>query len=231
MLFARSGKCQPTRAKRLNTKHLAGSQVVVCKIHQPPFFVPQALFPAISFHLLRVVLAISPPIVGVRLAPLLRALQADLLINRIGGDLLPMIIRAALALAGRLGANLFLRMITVRLKGLLTVTATAILHQAAPEENGKVHSLWKHPETRTRQEKISAETIEFLPQLCRWGCCLSPSTDSMTSLFDPHVRSEKASSLCEAAPFTGPAALSVRNEDRRLQSCLTPHNNTPGIIC
>jgi len=137
MLFARSGKRQPRRAKRLNTKHLAGSQVVVCKIHQPPFFVPQALFPAISFHLLRVVLAISPPIVGVRLAPLLRALQADLLIDRIGGDLLPMIIGAASPLARSLAANLLLWMIKVRLKGLLTVVATTILHQVTPEENGR----------------------------------------------------------------------------------------------
>jgi hypothetical protein len=30
-----------------------------------------------------------------------------------------------------------LRMIEVRLKDLLTVTATAILHQAAPKENGR----------------------------------------------------------------------------------------------
>jgi hypothetical protein len=48
-----------------------------------------------------------------------------------------MIIGAALALACGAAANLLLRMIRVRLKGLLTVTATAILHQAAPEENGR----------------------------------------------------------------------------------------------
>jgi len=61
-----------------------------------------------------------------------------------------MIIGAALALAGRLAANLLLRMIEVRLKDLLTVTATAILHQAAPEENGRVHSLWERHLTWTR---------------------------------------------------------------------------------
>jgi hypothetical protein len=34
-------------------------------------------------------------------------------------------------------ANLLLRMITVRLKRLPTVTATAPLHQATPKENGR----------------------------------------------------------------------------------------------
>jgi len=83
--------------------------------------VSQTLLPAISFHLLRVVLAIFLPIAWVRFAPLPRTLQADLLIHRIGGDLLPMIVAAALALARRLAANKLLRMIRSRLKSLLTV--------------------------------------------------------------------------------------------------------------
>jgi len=45
-----------------------------------------------------------------------------------------MIIGAALALASRLAANLLLRMIRRRLKNLLTVAATAVLHRATPEE-------------------------------------------------------------------------------------------------
>jgi hypothetical protein len=98
--------------------------------------VPQALLLAIPFHLPRVVLTVFLPIPWVRLAPLPRTLQADLLIYRIGSDLLPMIIRAALALACGLIANLLLRMITVRLKSLPTVAATVMLHQAAPE-NGR----------------------------------------------------------------------------------------------
>ena len=134
----------------MKNQHLPVSQVVVCKIHQAPLFVTQALLSAISFHLLRVILAIFLPIVRVRLAPLPRTLQANLLVHRIGSDLQPMIIGAALALAGRLAANLLLRMIEVRLKDLLTVTATAILHQAAPEENGSVHSLWERHLTWTR---------------------------------------------------------------------------------
>jgi len=90
--------------------------------------VSQALLPAISFYLPRVVLTIFFPIPWVRRAPLLQTLQADLLIHRIGSDLLPMIIGAALALAFGLVANLLVRMITVRLKGLPTVAATVIVH-------------------------------------------------------------------------------------------------------
>lgn len=119
----------------MKSQHLAGSQVVVCKIQQPPFYVPHVLLAAISFNLFRVLLAIFPPIVRVRLAPLPRTLQADLLIHRIGNDLLPMIIRTAVALARGLAANPLLRMIRIGLKGLLTVTATAIVHQGAPEDN------------------------------------------------------------------------------------------------
>jgi hypothetical protein len=115
--------------------------------------VPQALLPAISFHLPRVVLAIFLPIVRVRVAPLPRTLQADLLIHRIGSELLPMIIGAALALACGLVANLLLRMITVRLKSLPTVAATVMVHQAAPEENGRDSFSLEAPLNRSSQPK------------------------------------------------------------------------------
>ncbi|OLD81923.1 MAG: hypothetical protein AUF67_06110 [Acidobacteria bacterium 13_1_20CM_58_21] len=71
---------------------MADSQVVVCKIRQPPFLVRQSLFSTVSFHLLWVVLAIFRPAGRMRPAPFPRTLQADLLIHRIGSDLLPMII-------------------------------------------------------------------------------------------------------------------------------------------
>ena len=129
MLFARI-----RRHKWLNTGRLGRSQGVVCKIRQPPLLVPQALLPAIPFHLPRVVLTVFLPISWVRLAPFPRTLQADLLIQRIGSHLLPMIIGAALALACGLVANLLLRMIAVGLKSLPTVAATVMLHQTAPEE-------------------------------------------------------------------------------------------------
>jgi hypothetical protein len=98
--------------------------------------VPQALLQAISFRLPRVFLTVFLPIPWVRLAPLPRTLQADLLIHGIRSDLLPMIIGAASALTCGLVANALLRMITVRLKSLPTVAATVMLHQAAPKENG-----------------------------------------------------------------------------------------------
>lgn len=131
MLFARI-----RRHKCLNSRQLAWSQGVVCKIRQPPFLVPQALLLAIPFHLPRVVLTVFLPIRRVCLAPLPRTLQANLLVQGIGSDLLPMVIGAALPLACRLVANLLLRMITVRLKSLPTVTTTVALHPAAPKENG-----------------------------------------------------------------------------------------------
>jgi hypothetical protein len=99
MLFARGYRYPPRRVRQLKNRHLADSQVVVCKIRQSALFVPQALFSAISFHLLRMILAIFLPIVRVRLAPLPRTLQANLLINQIASNLPPMIIAASLSLA------------------------------------------------------------------------------------------------------------------------------------
>jgi len=51
------------------------------------------------------ILAIFLPIIRVSLAPLSRTLHANLLINRIGSYLLPMIIAATLSLASGLTAN------------------------------------------------------------------------------------------------------------------------------
>jgi hypothetical protein len=84
---------------------LADSQVVVCKIREPAFFVSQALFSTISFRRFWMILAIFLPIVRVRLAPLPRTLQANLLINRIGSYFPPMIVPATLTLAIGLTAN------------------------------------------------------------------------------------------------------------------------------
>jgi len=97
--------------------------------------VPALLPLAITFHLLRVVLAVLLPVTGVCPAPLLRTVPADLLINRIGSNLPPLIIPPALPLARRLAANELLRMIAGRLKDLLAERATAITHQAAPDQN------------------------------------------------------------------------------------------------
>jgi hypothetical protein len=56
-------------------------------------------------------------------------------VNRIGGDLLSMVITAALALTRGLVADRLLRMISRGLKDLLAVTATEIFHSAAPQKN------------------------------------------------------------------------------------------------
>ena len=69
------------------------------------------------------------------LAPFPRTFQANLPINRVGGDLLPVIITAALALACCLAASTLLRMIWGGLKDFLTITTTVIFHQAAREGN------------------------------------------------------------------------------------------------
>jgi len=68
------------------------------------------------------------------LTPFAWTFQTDLSINRIGSDLLPMIITAALALACGLAANGLSRLISRGLKNLLTVTTTVIFHQAIPQE-------------------------------------------------------------------------------------------------
>jgi hypothetical protein len=106
--------------------------VLLARFTSRRFSSRQRCLPAISFHLLRVVLAISLPVVLVCLTPLPRTFQAKLSIKRIGSNLLPMIITAALALACGLVANTFVGMIRGGLKDLLTVTATVIFHQAAP---------------------------------------------------------------------------------------------------
>lgn len=165
MLFARI-----RRRKWSNTRQLAGSQGVVCKIRQPPLLVPQALLPTIPFHLPRVVLTVFLPILWVRLAPLPRTLQADLPIHRIGSHLLPMIIGAALALACGLVANLLLRMITISLKTLSTVAATVMLHQAAPEENGR-DSFSPEAPLNTESYSENSAPITLLPCLHRCGPC------------------------------------------------------------
>jgi hypothetical protein len=73
-------------------------------------------------------LAIFLPIVRVRLAPLPRTLQTDLLINRIGSYLPAMIIAAPLSLAIGLTANSLLRVIRVSAKRLPAIKTAPIFH-------------------------------------------------------------------------------------------------------
>jgi hypothetical protein len=158
----------------LKNQGLATSQGVVCKIHEPPFLVPQALLPAISFHLLGVVLAILLPVAWMGLAPLLRTLQADLPINRIGGDLLPMIFTTASALAWGLAANRLSRVISRGLKDLLTVTTTEIFHQALPN---KMEGFWEAPLDAIRPAQRTSMGVSG-PRKAAWLCGVRSSTRS-----------------------------------------------------
>jgi hypothetical protein len=105
--------------------------------------------------LLRVVAAILLPVARVRLAPLPRTVQADLPVNRIRSDLLPVIIAAALPLAPGLAANELLRMIRGRLKDLLTITTTASTHQAAPDQKA-VRSFCPEVQKSSHRQKFTA---------------------------------------------------------------------------
>jgi hypothetical protein len=70
-----------------------------------------------------------------RIAPLFSAFLHHLGVEGVGVNLFAVIIPAALPLARGLAANELLQMISGRLKDLLTVRATAIIHQAAPDQN------------------------------------------------------------------------------------------------
>jgi hypothetical protein len=136
MLFARRGRIRLGMARCLKTQYLATGQVVVCKIPELTFLIPQTLLPTIPFYLLRVALAILLPVIRVCLAPLPRTFQTNLSIDRIGGDLLPMIITLSLVLACGLVADRLLRMISRELKNLLTVTTTEIFSSGGSEHPG-----------------------------------------------------------------------------------------------
>jgi hypothetical protein len=113
-----------------------------------------ALLPlAITFHLLRVVQAVLLPITRVSLAPLMRTLPADLPVKRVGSDLVPVIIAPALPLALRPTANELLGMIGNRLEDLLTVRATATIHQAAPNQNVMESFCSEPPQNLSRRPK------------------------------------------------------------------------------
>ena len=72
--------------------------------------------------------AVPPPVIGIAGPPLPRAVAAYLAVFGVGGDLLPVIIGAALALANRLAADRLRRLKLRRLKGLLTIAATPFTH-------------------------------------------------------------------------------------------------------
>ena len=131
--------------------------------------------PAIPFHLLRMGLAVLFPVPGMRLAPLARTLQADLAVNRVRSDLLPVIIPPSLTLAWGLTANPLLGMIRGRLKDLLAITATATTHRATPDQN-VIRSFCPEasfsPKAPTKKSAYIESLVEFFTASSRMGLLL-----------------------------------------------------------
>jgi hypothetical protein len=110
----------------------------------------------IPFDLLGMSPAVLFPVTGMCLPPLARTVPADLPVNRIGSDLLPVIIPASLPLAGRTAANPLLRMVRNRLENLLAVRTTALIHQTTPGSESKLFILSGNAvETDRANEKTS----------------------------------------------------------------------------
>jgi hypothetical protein len=95
----------------------------------------------IPFDLLGMSLAVLFPVTGMCLPPLARTVPADLPVNRIGGDLLAVIVAMPLPLAGGTAANPLLRMVRNRLEDLLAIRTTSLIHQAAPGSESKLFIL------------------------------------------------------------------------------------------
>jgi hypothetical protein len=78
---------------------------------------------------------VLPLVAGRSLAPLFPAVPHNLVVERIGTNLVAIIFTPASMLAGELAADGLLRTISRRLEESLAVTTTAIIHQAAPGQN------------------------------------------------------------------------------------------------
>jgi hypothetical protein len=97
--------------------------------------VSPALTLPISLDGLGVGLPVLAGIIGISAAPFLLAVPTDLVVHGISAKLTAVVISSALSLAIRSAANKLVRMITGRLKQLLTVATAAIVHQAAPDRD------------------------------------------------------------------------------------------------
>jgi hypothetical protein len=97
--------------------------------------VPPALLLAVALRCLGVSLPVLPLIAGMRVAPLLAAAAHGLGIDGIGTNFVAMVFTLASTLAGNLATDGLLRVVAGRLENLLAITAVAIDHQAAPDQN------------------------------------------------------------------------------------------------
>jgi hypothetical protein len=114
--------------------------------------VPLLLALAVPLHRPGMSLAVAFPIIGMLLAPLMAAVQADLPVEGIGGDLLAVVIPPAALLAVGSVASKLVGVIRGRLEEVLAVAAGTIAHQAAPEVGG-LRSFWAGPLALRRRRK------------------------------------------------------------------------------
>ena len=133
--------------------------------------VAPTLLLAVSLHRLGVGLPVLRLIAGMRVAPLFPALADDLSVEGIGAHLAPVIIPAALSLAGGLATDGLLGTIGRKLKGLLAVTATAITHQAAPDQKAIRSFCPELPEPNPHCQEFTAyrDSYRVVPRPRRWG--------------------------------------------------------------
>ena len=130
-------------------------------MHEAALLVPLLLALAVPLHCAGMRLAVAFPVVGMLLAPLMAAVQADLPVEGIGGDLLAVVIPPAALLAVGLVASKLVGVIRGRLEELLAVAAGTIAHQAAPEVGGN-RSLSAESTRHPKGPKCDIETaIEF----------------------------------------------------------------------
>src|SRR5215469_17308426 len=117
--------------------------------------VPLVLLLTVALGCLRVGLPVLLLIAGMLVAPLFPAAQRGIGVEGIGTNLVAMIFTAATTLASNLAANGLLRTIRRKLENLLAVTAVAITHQAAPDQNRSDHSVRKHRRILRRTQSLS----------------------------------------------------------------------------
>jgi hypothetical protein len=133
-------------------------------MHEAALLVALLLTLAVPLHHAGMSPAVAFPIIRVLLTPLVRALQARLAVDGIGGDLLAVILAATLSLAVSLATGELVRVIRGRLKDLLAVAAVTIAHRRLRSLVGSAHCV-RMPRlirSRLRNWKCDVETaIEF----------------------------------------------------------------------
>jgi hypothetical protein len=102
--------------------------VVVCKIAHAALLVSGLLAGSILIGLVRMSFAVLLPVVRILCPPLLRAVIANLAVDRARGDLAAMILSPYPLLAFRRLADRLLRMVSGRIEGTLAEPARRLKH-------------------------------------------------------------------------------------------------------